>query len=74
MDITSPSIFMPYLQTARLKVDGVYLFLVRRGKSGNANPPGDPENPEQRERSKPRTDSRKPAKCGKFTNGLSETY
>ena len=72
MDITSP-LFLAILANGPVKVDG-YTFSCTEGKSGNANPPGDPENPEQRERSKPRTDSRKPAKCGKFTNGLSETY
>jgi hypothetical protein len=61
------------LQTARLKPTGILIFCTE-GKPGNANPAGDPESPEQRERNKPRTDSLKPAKCGRFTNGLLGTY
>ena len=57
----------------RLKPTGI-LISCTGGKPGNANPDGAPESPELRERNKPQTDSRKPAKCGKFTNELPGTY
>jgi hypothetical protein len=72
MDITSP-LFLALLANGPVKADG-YTYFLYGEKPGNANPAGDPESPEQRERNKPRTDSRKSAKCGKFTNGLSGTY
>ena len=43
-------------------------------KSGNVNPSEALENPEQKGSDKRPIVSRKPAKCGKFTNGLSGTY